>query len=71
MTIESISPAKPRPPCSSCGGSGQVSFFRGVSRFVMDWEDCPDCLGTGQAQSTSPEPGHDQDDPATSTQPKE
>lgn len=33
--------------CDCCGGSGQISFFRGVSRFVMDWDDCPDCLGTG------------------------
>lgn len=33
--------------CDGCGGSGQISFFRGVSRFVMDWDDCPDCLGTG------------------------
>lgn len=37
-------------PCDGCGGSGQISFFRGVSRFVMDWDDCPDCLGTGYVE---------------------
>lgn len=36
--------------CKGCGGSGQISFFRGVSRFVMDWDDCPDCLGTGSLE---------------------
>ncbi|WP_419174177.1 hypothetical protein [Desulfosediminicola sp.] len=36
--------------CDGCGGSGQISFFRGVSRFVMDWDDCPDCLGTGYVE---------------------
>lgn len=36
--------------CEGCGGSGQIAFFRGVSRFVMDWDDCPDCLGTGYVQ---------------------
>lgn len=36
-----------RKTCNGCGGSGQISFFRGVSRFVMDWDDCPDCFGTG------------------------
>jgi len=42
--------------CNGCGGSGQISFFRGVSRFVMDWDDCPDCLGTGYIEKTAIEP---------------
>lgn len=50
MTSEKT--ANNKAPCNGCGGSGQISFFRGVSRFVMDWEDCPDCLGTGLAPSS-------------------
>ena len=46
---------KSKPPCAGCGGSGQLSFFRGVSRFVMDWEDCPDCFGTGVVQGAGNE----------------
>jgi len=34
-------------PCPGCGGSGQSSFFAGASRFILTYEDCPDCCGTG------------------------
>ncbi|MCP4342249.1 MAG: hypothetical protein GY799_26080, partial [Desulfobulbaceae bacterium] len=34
-------------PCPGCGGSGQTSYFGGASRFMLSWEDCPDCCGTG------------------------
>ena len=34
--------------CSVCGGTGQVSFFQGVSRFLLTTEECPECAGTGQ-----------------------
>ncbi len=34
-------------PCPVCEGSGQISYFGGESRFVITWEDCPDCLGSG------------------------
>lgn len=30
-----------------CNGSGQTGLFRGESRFVINWEECPDCMGTG------------------------
>lgn len=33
--------------CPSCGGSGQISFFKGVSRFLLSTEDCPECSGLG------------------------
>lgn len=33
--------------CPGCGGSGQTSYFGGESRFMLTWEDCPDCCGTG------------------------
>ncbi len=36
-------------PCPVCEGSGQVSYFGGVSRFVITWDDCPECLGSGVA----------------------
>jgi len=33
--------------CEFCSGSGQVSFFKGVSRFLLSVEECPHCGGTG------------------------
>ncbi len=33
--------------CQVCEGSGQVSYFGGESRFVITWEDCPACCGSG------------------------
>lgn len=33
--------------CDICGGSGQVGSFLGESRFVITWEECPECIGTG------------------------
>ena len=33
--------------CQTCGGSGQVSSFQGVSRFLLSWEECPECCGLG------------------------
>lgn len=36
--------------CPACGGSGQLSLFRGESRFVLSVEECPHCCGTGRMQ---------------------
>jgi len=36
-----------RKPCIACGGTGQVAYFQGVSRFLLTWEECPQCGGTG------------------------
>jgi DnaJ-class molecular chaperone len=33
--------------CPGCGGSGQISFFQGESRFLLTMEECPECFGTG------------------------
>lgn len=33
--------------CEVCDGSGQRPHFKGVSRFVLSWEDCPVCAGMG------------------------
>ncbi|WP_417912980.1 hypothetical protein [Candidatus Electronema sp. TJ] len=40
---------KPAAPCPACGGSGQLSFFQGESRFLLTVEECPHCCGTGLA----------------------
>ncbi len=34
--------------CNACGGTGQISFFQGVSRFLLTVEECPECAGTGR-----------------------
>jgi len=33
--------------CDFCGGSGQLSFFNGVSRFLLSVEECDACYGIG------------------------
>ncbi len=37
------------PPCPACGGSGQLSSFKGESRFLLTVDECPLCCGTGLA----------------------
>jgi ssDNA-binding Zn-finger/Zn-ribbon topoisomerase 1 len=39
--------------CQTCNGTGQISFFKGVSRFLLSCEECPECAGLG----FRPEPG--------------
>ena len=41
--------------CESCGGSGQVSYFKGVSRFLLSTEECPECSGLGYIFTTAEE----------------
>ena len=38
---------KQQPPCPTCGGCGQISFFKGESRFLLSDEECPACFGLG------------------------
>jgi len=33
--------------CEICSGTGQISYFKGVSRFLLSLEDCPECAGLG------------------------
>lgn len=33
--------------CPGCGGSGQINYFKGVSRFLLSSEECPECAGLG------------------------
>ena len=62
MTPSNDSGPKRQTPCPGCGGSGQTSFFGGASRFMLTWEDCPDCCGTGIVLD-APEPEQqDKDD---------
>jgi DnaJ-class molecular chaperone len=39
--------AKKKKVCEVCGGMGQISFFKGVSRFLLSSEECETCAGTG------------------------
>ncbi len=34
-------------PCPGCNGTGQMTWFGGVSRFQFSYDDCPECNGTG------------------------
>lgn len=34
-------------PCPACHGTGQWTFFGGVSRFFFTVEECPECGGLG------------------------
>jgi DnaJ-class molecular chaperone len=33
--------------CQVCGGTGQVSYFKGVSRFLLSNQECEECAGIG------------------------
>ncbi len=33
--------------CDICGGTGQLSYFKGVSRFLLSQDECSECAGTG------------------------
>jgi len=33
--------------CNTCGGSGEIGFFQGESRFFITREECPACYGCG------------------------
>jgi DnaJ-class molecular chaperone len=36
-----------RKVCNTCGGSGQIGYFQGESRFFITHEECPACFGLG------------------------
>lgn len=33
--------------CPTCGGSGEIGYFQGESRFFITREECPACNGFG------------------------
>ncbi|MDY0390161.1 hypothetical protein [Desulfobulbus oligotrophicus] len=42
--------------CNTCGGSGEIGFFQGESRFFVTREECPACCGVGSVFEDSPDP---------------
>ncbi len=42
-----MSHTKQPSPCPGCNGTGQMTWFGGVSRFQFSYEDCPECNGVG------------------------
>ena len=61
--------------CELCAGSGQRCHFGGESRFLLTWEDCPACCGTGyEFEGDDPDgeglrpPSHRDDTAATEAQ---
>ncbi len=36
-----------RKVCDTCGGSGEIGYFQGESRFFITREECPACCGLG------------------------
>jgi hypothetical protein len=36
-----------RKVCDTCGGSGEIGYFQGESRFFITREECPACCGVG------------------------
>lgn len=45
--------------CDSCGGSGQIGFFQGESRFIITWDECLECNGTGMQDDENDEKNDD------------
>lgn len=56
--------------CNTCGGSGEIGFFQGESRFFITREECPVCYGLGyllDQEDVDPAPDGEQEN---SDQPK-
>ena len=47
-----------RKVCNTCGGSGEIGYFAGESRFFITREECPACCGLGYVLEDD-EPGAD------------
>ncbi len=50
--------------CDTCGGSGEIGFFQGESRFFITRDECPACCGFGYVLDDA-DPGADR--PAAET----
>ncbi len=48
-------------PCPTCGGAGQINFFKGESRFLLSVEECPACCGFGYVQRDRVEEAENQE----------
>ncbi len=50
--------------CQTCGGSGEIGFFQGESRFFITREECPACFGCGYVlEEEGLQPGLDEQIP--------
>lgn len=38
--------------CQFCNGTGQINYFKGVSRFLISYDECPECGGLGIQPTT-------------------
>ncbi len=56
--------------CNTCGGSGEIGFFQGESRFFITREECPACYGLGYVLEED-EPGKTTTIPAPDTENQE
>ena len=43
-----------RKVCNTCGGSGEIGYFAGESRFFITREECPACFGLGYVLEEDP-----------------
>ena len=50
--------------CPSCGGSGHLGLFHGESRFMISWEECYDCSGTGYLDAEQSDNEADENTPS-------
>ena len=53
-----------RKVCNTCGGSGEIGYFAGESRFFITREECPACFGLGyvlEEDEPNPESGSGSD----------
>jgi len=46
--------AENKTTCNTCGGSGEIGFFQGESRFFITREECPACCGFGYVLDEEP-----------------
>ncbi len=51
--------------CDTCGGSGEIGFFAGESRFFITREECPACFGLGYVLEEGEDAPDDTPDSAT------
>ena len=44
-------------PCPICDGTGEITQFNGVSRFLLSNDPCPNCLGLGRVEDKGDQGG--------------
>ena len=54
---------KPKQVCNTCGGSGEIGYFQGESRFFITREECPACCGLGYVLEDEPDDAASRIDP--------